>query len=369
MQKNLDQRHIFTDYLRKIAESYDQISIISFNRVDYDRNCFGWKLIVYQDGKDLKINIFEPRSRIESLPSQALVLTENLGLLTVRLVDGKNQTVSERECHPKLPESIFIRNSFKELNKCAVDKSSLQSIKVMGWLKVLASTFIELIFDAPHLDKYLSNTKRQLMLKINRRIFQNPAIPLKASDISADLGFTVQYLNSVTSSFRGMTLNNYINFCKLEQLRFSLIRTSEKVSQLGADYGFNDVNYLIQLFKKFYKITPLQLRKNYTSRKEVSAEKLHGTGGFKILNPVSRPKKISQLSDKDKRCTLIVANNSKTELEIYWLSPEGEEIAMYVSEENERVHFGSAEGHCWMMLRGKARAYYRVGKENCIIIN
>lgn len=369
MQKKIDQRHIFTDYLRKITENYGDISIISLNGVDYDRNCFGWKLIVYQEGKDLRIRIFEPRSRIGPLPEEALVLTENLGLLTVRLISGDDQNVCERECHPKLPESVFIRNCFKELNKCAVDKSSLQSIKVMGWLKVLASTFIELIFDAPHLDKYLSNTKRQLMLKINRRIFQNPALCLKAGDISADLGFTVQYLNSVTSSFRGMTLNNYINFCKLEQLRLSLIRSSEKVSQLGEMYGFKDVNYLIQLFKKFYGITPLKLRKFYTSRKEISPELLHSTRGFNILSPISRPKKISQLSDKDKRCTLIVANNSRTELEIYWLSPEGEEIAMYVSEENERVHFGSAEGHCWMMVRGKSRTFYRVGRDNCIIIN
>ena len=372
MKKKLLKNKIEKDNFLAYFQTYlDRLSGAKFSKsgeVDFDRKFFGWDLYFCLQGSELNMLLVEPRCKLQKPPENTICLSENQGLLTIKAYSESYDHTFEIECHPRLAESKMIRSYFRDLNNSLENITAFTSMKANGLVYLLSAIYTELIFDAPHLDQYLRDSKRQMMLKISSSIKGKIGTAFSAQDVVDELGYSIQYLNKVSQDFRSLSLNSYINFSKLESFRNKLVSSNEKISILAAKCGFPDVNYLIQLFKKTYSITPLQLRKKLKSSSPEQLIEMNSVSGFEVLNETGKPLEISSLSVKDKRCTLLIANSSAEPLEVYWLSPDFEEVPMTLLSGFERFHLGSAEGHCWLVRKGGSKAYYMVGKNNCLIV-
>ena len=366
--KNKEEKDLFFKHIESYLSRLNEAIFFESEESRFERKSFGWALYLSFQNSKLIVNIVEPKHTLDFTHDSYIRLTENLGFLKIKIRTKSFERTFDIECHQRLRESRQIRTYFNEINECIKNDAECSKIKASGLIYLLIGVFAELIFEGPHLDSYFRDTKRQMMIKVNGSIRDKIGTPFSAQDVVEELGYSIQYLNKVSQDFRALSLNSFINFSKLELFRSKLIQSKEKISVISEECGFQDVNYLIQLFKKTYFITPLQLRKKIIGSSPEESVELNRTAGFKRLFQIDKPEHISDLSVKDKRCSLVVANLSREPLELYWVSPEKEEVPMTLLEGRERMHVGSAEGHVWMLKKGKVNGYFKVGKENCLIV-
>lgn len=74
--------------------------------------------------------------------------------------------------------------------------------------------------------------------------------------------------NSVTSSMKktfGITPNLFLTQYRLEEAVKRLLSTSEQISKIAADVGYQNVYYFSMTFKKYYGVSPLTYRKHYNN--------------------------------------------------------------------------------------------------------
>jgi len=368
LKENKEEKDVFFRYIKPYLANLEEARFIESKESAFERSSFGWALYLYFRKSQLYVNIVEPKHTLDFSDDNYIRLTENLGILKIKIQDKDFTQTFEIECHQRLSESRQIRFYFNEMNKCIKANTEYAKMKACGLIHLLCGFFAELVFEGPHLTSYFRDTKRQMMIKINSSIRSKMGTAFSAQDVVEDLGYSIQYLNKVSQDFRALSLNNFINFSKLELFRSKLISSKEKIAEIADECGFQDVNYLIQLFKKTYFITPLQLRKKIMSASSKERIELNRISGFQMLNKINKPEKISELSVKDKRVSLIVGNLSKKPLELYWVSPEKEEVPMTLLEGLERIHLGSAEGHVWMLKNEEGTAYFKVGEKNSLIV-
>ena len=368
LTKNKEEKNHFFEYFAPYMNLLGKANFVQESIIDLDRRFFGWELYMNLKQSQLTANIVKPKFKLDPLYENYICFSENQGLLKIIFKSKSYERTFTVECHQRLAESRLIRSYFIQLNSVFEKSDKCSRLNAIGTLHLIVALFTELIFEAPHLDSYMRDTKRQMMIKVNSCIKSKIGTAFTAQDVVEELGYSIQYLNKVSQDFRALSLNNFINFSKLERFRSKLIKSSQKVAALAEECGFPDVNYLIQLFKKTYFHTPHQLRKKMLSGSSDERKALNAVAGFEVLDEIKKPSSIQELSVKDKRCTLILVNLSKEPLELYWISPEYEEVPMNLLEGLERFHLGSADGHVWMLKKAGKTAYFRVGKKNCLIM-
>lgn len=81
------------------------------------------------------------------------------------------------------------------------------------------------------------------------------------------------YLSSVYKLQTGEGLSEYIYRLRMEKAAYYLHNSSDKIYEISARLGFQNTNYFIKIFKKFYELTPQEYREN---------QRRIGNGGFEF---------------------------------------------------------------------------------------
>jgi AraC-like DNA-binding protein len=68
-----------------------------------------------------------------------------------------------------------------------------------------------------------------------------------------------QFTRRITAS-TGMSASNYLNRLRMEKAQRLLKDTEKPISTIAYECGFDDTPYFCNLFKKLYKVTPMQYR-------------------------------------------------------------------------------------------------------------
>ncbi len=100
--------------------------------------------------------------------------------------------------------------------------------------------------------------------RIKHYINTNLSSDLSSELLCAQLLIPRNSLFKVVKQQTGMTLGQYIQFCRLEYAKKLLEDTEETIAQISEQCGVNDFNYFSRLFKKQYGITPREYRKQQT---------------------------------------------------------------------------------------------------------
>ena len=85
---------------------------------------------------------------------------------------------------------------------------------------------------------------------------------ITVGEVADAIGVSKNYLTNVFSSSEGIPLMEYINRRKLSYMLELMRRYHYTLAQAGEHVGYNDVNYISRIFKRYYGVTITQYRQN-----------------------------------------------------------------------------------------------------------
>lgn len=108
----------------------------------------------------------------------------------------------------------------------------------------------------------LLNSKDADILLATKYIYKNFRQPLTLEEISSVASLSPTYFSKKFKQITGMGFKEYLNFVRLKHAQTALLTTSNSITDIALEYGFNDSNYFKDLFKKVYGKSPREFRKN-----------------------------------------------------------------------------------------------------------
>lgn len=85
---------------------------------------------------------------------------------------------------------------------------------------------------------------------------------LSLAIIAKELSCSVPYLSSIIKKFTGKTFSTILTSRRMKKAKDLLEGTSLKVSNIASECGYEDQHYFSYSVKRYYNLTPLQIRKN-----------------------------------------------------------------------------------------------------------
>ncbi|MBQ9143068.1 MAG: helix-turn-helix transcriptional regulator, partial [Lachnospiraceae bacterium] len=108
----------------------------------------------------------------------------------------------------------------------------------------------------------LLNARDADILLATKYIYKNFRQPLTLEEVSAVSSLSPTYFSKKFKQVTGMGFKEYLNFVRLKHAQTALLTTSNSITDIALEYGFNDSNYFKDLFKKVYGKSPRDFRKN-----------------------------------------------------------------------------------------------------------
>lgn len=100
-----------------------------------------------------------------------------------------------------------------------------------------------------------------LIENIKNYINLNLEFDIKLSEIADIFHYNEQYLGRLFKKETGQNVIDYVNRQRLLYAKKLLEETQDKVVEIAAKSGFNNVTYFNRLFQREYRLTPTQYRK------------------------------------------------------------------------------------------------------------
>ena len=118
-----------------------------------------------------------------------------------------------------------------------------------------------------------------LMKNLHKKKFSSPYIlqcvkyiddhlhaKVTISDIAEELGLNACYLSTLFKKETGITIHSYLQKKRLETAANILSQTDHTYSSIANTLGYSSQSHFIQVFHKYYGITPAQYRKQHANR-------------------------------------------------------------------------------------------------------
>ena len=157
--------------------------------------------------------------------------------------------------HGKIGE-VIKKQLFSVVSDLSVSREKNEfsaSVCCMGMLEALHAKFRAEYMAGMH-------TSSILCFKIKKYVSEHLSENIDLSDISASLGKTSIYLNSVFKKETGTTIGQYINSEKIRLISELMINKSLPFRQACESVGITDVSYGYRLFKNKMGITPAKYK-------------------------------------------------------------------------------------------------------------
>ena len=152
------------------------------------------------------------------------------------------------------------RRLYNEINSCE------------AFVKKYAGTLIAQLFISlyrsfkNHFPLTAINKSTETILKIQNYLENNFTEDVNLNDISKDNFQSMYYISHLFRKVTGFSFREYLILLRLSRAKELLFYTSQDITQVAINSGFNNVNHFIRIFKKNGGITPLQYRKRASVR-------------------------------------------------------------------------------------------------------
>ena len=93
--------------------------------------------------------------------------------------------------------------------------------------------------------------------------------PLKVGDIASHFFLSQSYLTHCFKEYTGYTPMQYLTLTRLSYSKSLLLGTNLSINEIALRSGFGDINNFIRAFKKQYRLTPGQLRREISLQFEI----------------------------------------------------------------------------------------------------
>ncbi|MGT2959171.1 AraC family transcriptional regulator [Streptococcus bovimastitidis] len=171
----------------------------------------------------------------------------------------KDSALSESYyCHSNLESPIL--NQLMELIKFSDEKpTNVTELLLIGELyKLLAFLCQEFPHQSTSSDQELINDYVKQSLKL---IHANYDSKIRISDMADKLNLDRTYLYKIFKEKTGYSLKDYILHIKLDKSAQLLSESDLTITEISYSVGYSDPLQFSKIFKKFYKVSPSQYRK------------------------------------------------------------------------------------------------------------
>lgn len=97
-------------------------------------------------------------------------------------------------------------------------------------------------------------------------INNNYSKKLLIDEISKNSGYSKYHFTRIFKETTGYTIVDHINATRCEKAKKMLIDTTEPISKISIDCGFEQASYFTKTFKKYYHCLPIEFRKKYSKK-------------------------------------------------------------------------------------------------------
>ena len=118
-----------------------------------------------------------------------------------------------------------------------------------------------LVFTEKVKDKLIPKTSDEALQRAIQYVLQNINCPITAAEVADHVSFSRSYFSTYFKEQLGFTLSAFILRCKLEEGKHLLQFTDKPLSVISNYLCFSSQSHFQTAFKKQYKVTPLQFRK------------------------------------------------------------------------------------------------------------
>ncbi len=108
----------------------------------------------------------------------------------------------------------------------------------------------------------LINAKEAEIMLATKYIYKNFQKPLTLAEVARVSNLSPTYFSKKFKATTGMGFKEYLNYIRLKHASAALLTTSNTITDIALEYGFNDCNYFKDLFKKVYGKSPREFRKS-----------------------------------------------------------------------------------------------------------
>lgn len=108
-----------------------------------------------------------------------------------------------------------------------------------------------------------------IVRQVQRMIDAEYGQPLSLEYLAASVYITPSYLSYIFKQEMGQNLIKYITDYRMEKARAMMKDSTQKVSQIARDCGYDNPSYFNKLFKNYYGVTPRQYREGGQSEGSV----------------------------------------------------------------------------------------------------
>lgn len=133
-------------------------------------------------------------------------------------------------------------------------KSLSEVSKIQGEM-VLALT--KAVSDSREINKY-SQLIRNIVIYINA----NYSRDIRLTDIANGSHVSKEHLSRLFKKETGQTITEYIAIARVNKAAEMLKSTNLSVAEISEFVGYSDNNYFVKVFKKYYKMTPSDYKRN-----------------------------------------------------------------------------------------------------------
>jgi two-component system response regulator YesN len=109
-------------------------------------------------------------------------------------------------------------------------------------------------------EQELAHTRYSVIEKIRHYVQKNLGNLITLQDIADELHMHPVYISQIYKAGTGENLSDYIVRLKMEKAASLLKNTSDKNYEIALRLGYQNPNYFIKVFKKYYGMTPQQFR-------------------------------------------------------------------------------------------------------------
>ncbi len=177
--------------------------------------------------------------------------------------------------------SYFRESTVSELLKCfdvfliKLDKKKIAEIRNIGnkiqdynhndgihhalWMSEILYTLSENI---NYNYKESSITSSVLASEILSYVNENYKTLFEIGEIAEKFYISKVYLSRIFKKYTGVTVMTYLNNCKMKSAHSMLVETKKPISEIADECGFTSPSYFSKVFKKVYRMSPVEYRMN-----------------------------------------------------------------------------------------------------------
>lgn len=206
---------------------------------------------------------------IQTNGNRALVIAIQISkqLMSSYFLQSENTLFTEINIRPFFNQS---KERYEILNGLCIELAynyfgqfsnyELKCMSILNMILYILNTYVPKIeySDVEQTTKVLVQKR---LGRITDYVEENFQHKLLLSDIAKRESLTLTYLSHFFKDNMNMSFQEYLNMKRFEYACTLLQKTNKKILAISIESGFSDVRYLNQLCKKYYKCTPLELRK------------------------------------------------------------------------------------------------------------